>query len=298
MRRSASFLLVLLAASPVSAETMLEQARQRGAASAEDFEDDPTTALPQVPWFTETRTSRLLGLDVELSRLGGASYGRREFGLAAAGHVFHSKLEQPLSAGLWGQSWAIALTTEFGADSRGLLGYGAAMGQFGTLATLNACGHAIFFRFSGELSMAGDVDDTLGRGFASIPIGVRFRFRGSALELGAEPALGWINLVRDSQPYAAGPLFIGGHVKWQTEAGWFELQQRRGVSPAHADDTELLACTHAGVVSLCAEGDVVRLRDLSSGDTARFARVGVRFGLGQWASETQQSQRPLVVPLR
>ncbi len=283
--------LAWLVSSSAQAQTMLEQARMRGAATAQSFDDDPINALPKVPWSLETSTVGLLGIDAGLARWGGSSMNERDFGVGLAAQLHHSKLEQPRVPGLWGQSWAVALNLDFGAQSRGVFGFGDALAEFGTLATLAAAGHAVYFRFSGEMSAFGDSKNSVGSGFASIPFGLRFKASGSALEVGAVPALGWVSLFQDARQFTTGPPFFGGQAKWQTHASWLQVQHLRGVSPAQAAVTTLLACGHSGVVALCAEGSWLDLHDLGQRDEARFARVGFRIGLGKWSSETEPAMR-------
>jgi hypothetical protein len=289
--------LAWFVSSSAPAQTMLEQARMRGAATAQSFDDDPTSALPKVPWSLETSTVGLLGTDAALARWGGGSMNERDFGVGLAAQLHHSKLEQPRVPGLWGQSWAVALNTEFGAQSRRYFGFGDALAQFGTLATLAAAGHALYFRFSGEMSVFGDSKNSIGSGFASIPFGLRFKVSGSALELGAAPALGWVSAFQDARQFTTGPLFFGGQAKWQTNAGWLQVQHLSGVSPAEAAVTTLLACGHSGVIALCAEGSWLDLHDLGQRDEARFARIGFRIGLGKWSNEAERVMRAAVVPL-
>ena len=297
--RSIGFLIILLlCGSQAHAQTMLEQARMRGAAAAQSFDDDPTSALPEVPWTSETNTSSLLGVGVGLARLDGAIPSERHLGVGAAGQLRHAKLEQPLVPGLWGQSWAIAFDAQFGAESQRYFGLGNAQAQFGTLATLASAGHALYFRFAGDISIFRDSTDSVGTGFASIPVGARFNLDGAALEFGIVPALGWVSLFQDARQFAAGPLFFGAQGKWQTRAGWLEVQHLRGVSPANATVTTLLACGNYRHWTFCGEGSWPDLHDLGHGDQARFARVGIRIGLGSWHTPTERSLRPSLVRLR
>ena len=298
MRSLGLLAMTLLGSSPVCAQTMLEQARMRGAAAAQDFDDDPANALPTVPWTLETNTSDLLGVDVGLSRLSTDVTSERQLGIGVVGQFYHSKWEQPRLAGLWGQSWAVALDAAFGAESNRYFGAGGGLAQFGTLATLGAAGHAFFLRFSGELAAYRDTNNSIGTGFGSIPIGFRFRVANADLELGVVPALGWVSLFRDARPFNAGPLFIGGQMKWLTRSGFMQLQHLRGVSPADAADTTLLTCAYSGFIALCAEGTWVHLNDLGQGDLARFARIGIRIGLGATSRKSEREQRPAIVPLR
>ena len=290
--------MALLGSSPVSAQTMLEQARMRGAAAAQDFEDDPTNALPMVPWTLEVNSSRMLGVDVGLSRMSADAGSERELGIGVVGQIYRSKWEQPRVAGLWGQSWAVALDAAFGAESNRYFGAGSGLAQFGTLATLGAAGHVFFLRFSGELATYRDPNDSMSTGFASIPVGVGFRVAQAHLELGVVPALGWASLFQDARQFDAGPLFIGAQMKWLTKPGFVALQYLRGVSPADATDTTLSTCAYSGLVALCAEGTWVRLNDLGQGNPASFARVGIRIGLGTSSRKSERELRPAIVPLR
>ncbi len=290
--------IVLLGSSPAFAQTMLEQVRMRGAAAAQDFDDDPENALPTVPWTIETSTLSILGIDTGLARLSGGQLNEHKLGIGGAGRLYHSELEQPRVAGLWGQSWAVALDAEFGAESTRYFGCGNALAQFGTLATLGAAGHAFFLRFSGEMSVFRDSVNSMGTGFAGIPVGLRFKLAEADFEVSAVPALGWATLFQDAQPFVAGPLFMGAQLKWLTKPGFIELQHMRGVSPAQAAITTLLTCAYSGYFALCAEGTWLALHDLGQGDQARFARVGVRIGLGTSSRNSERSLRPSIVPLR
>ncbi len=277
---------------------MLEQARQQGAAAAQDFIDDPTNALPLVPFSTESSTSSLLGVDVGLARWAGSIPRERKLGLGLVGQLRHSKLEQPRQVGLWGQSWTVKLDAELGAQADGYFVSGSAAAQFGTLVTLSNAGHAAYLRFSGDISIFGDTKYSMGTGLASIPFGMRLILAGAVFELGAVPGLGWTNIFEDSRHVGSGPLFFGGQARWQTQAGWLELQQMHGVSPADVVDTRVSACGHYKNWLLCADGSWLDLHDIGNGDEVRFARVGLRLGVGSWNLDTTQSLRTSLVPLR
>ena len=132
MRRTLILTLSLFSASPALAETMLEQARMQAAASAQDFEDDPTHALPKIPWVTEIETSKLFGVDASVARFAGNSPRSQQLGVALVGQLRYFKLEQPRVVGQWGQSWGVALGTGFGAEASSSFGLGNATAQFGT----------------------------------------------------------------------------------------------------------------------------------------------------------------------
>jgi hypothetical protein len=296
MRRTLLLALILFYGSPALAETMLEQARTRGAASAQDFEDDPTNALPKIPWTTDSETSSLLGAEAGVARFAGNGFASKELGAGLVGQLRYSKLEQPELAGMWGQSWALALDTGFGAEGASYFGRGTARAQFGTMATLASAQHAFYLRFSGDLSTYRNSDNSFSTGFLSIPMGFRFKLKGAALELGGVSALGWSSVGQGSLNYGAGPLYFGAQSKLQTKVGFLEIQHLLAVSPAQAANTTLLSCGHYRSWIFCAEGTWLHLHDLNRSDEARFARVGIRIGFGSWESKTQHNQRKWVLP--
>jgi hypothetical protein len=280
------------------AQTLLEQVRQRGAAVSQDFEDDPNQALPEAPWTLENYSSRLVGVGVGITRLGDSLPRQREFGLGLVGQLRRSSLEQPRLVGMWGQSWALNLNADIGAQKPGYFAYGTAAAEFGTLATLASAGHGMYLRFSGDMSVFIDDKVSMSRGLASIPFGMRMLVKGAVLELGAVPALGWASIFQDTRSYGSGPLFMGGQARWQSKAGWLELQQMRGVSPAQVVITTVSACGNTKSWMLCADGNWLDLHDISRGEPARLVRVGIRFGIGSWNLERKEVSRTALVPLR
>ena len=280
------------------AQTMLEQVRNRGAAVSQDFEDDPNQALPKVPWTLENYWFRLVGVGVGTTHLGDSLPRETEFGVGLVGQLRRSSLEQPRLVGMWGQSWALNLGADIGSEMPGNFAYGNADAEFGTLATLAHAGHGLYLRFSGAMSVFLDDKTSMSRGLASIPFGMRLAIKGAALELGAVPALGWANIFQDSRSYGSGPLFMGGQARWQSKAGWLELQQTRGVSPAQVAITTVSACGNTKIWMLCADGNWLDLHDLSHGEAARFVRVGLRIGIGSWNFESKEVSRTALVPLR
>jgi hypothetical protein len=296
---SVSCLLVFfLSGSKVLAQTMLEQARQRGAAVSQDFEDDPNLALPEVRWTLENYSSRLFGVGMGLTHLGDSLPREREFGVGLVGQLRRSSLEQPRLVGLWGQSWALNLSADVGAQKSGYFAYGNGEADFGTLATLANAGHGLYLRFSGAMSVFLDDKTSMSKGLASIPFGMKMAVKGAVLELGAVPALGWASIFQDSKSYGSGPLFMGGQARWQSKAGWLELQQTYGVSPAKVTITTLSACGNTKSWMLCADGNWLDLHDLSRGDSARFVRIGLRLGIGSWSLESKDVSRTTLVRLR
>lgn len=292
------FLVLSLSGAPATAQTMLEQVRQRGAAVSQDFVDDPSQALPEVPWTLENYSSRFVGVGVGLSQLGDSLPHESEFGVGLVGQLRRSSLEQPRLVGLWGQSWALNLSADVGAQSPSYFVFGTGEAEFGTLATLANAGHGVYLRFSGAMSVFLDDKTSMSKGLASIPFGMRMAIKGAVLELGAVPALGWANIFQDFRNYGSGPLFLGGQAKWQSKAGWLELQQTHGVSPAKVVITTVSACGNTKIWMLCADGNWLNLHDLSRGEAARFVRVGLRLGIGNWSLDTEEVSRSTLVRLR
>ena len=140
--RGSWFLLVLVTAISVArAETMLEQARMRGAAAEQHFTDDPTRALPEVPWTLETRDFGSLGVAADRAQWQITDAHDQSTSIGLVGQIRHYKLEQPKWVGMWGQSWGIRLNAHAAADKVGLLAYGDAEAEFGTMATISQSGH-------------------------------------------------------------------------------------------------------------------------------------------------------------
>jgi hypothetical protein len=295
---AACLLVLFFSGTHAAAETMLEQVRQRGAAVSQDFVDDPSQALPEVPWTVEDYSSRLVGVSIGLTHLGDSLPRESEFGVGLVGQLRRSNLEQPRLVGLWGQSWALNLGANMGAQTPGYFVFAAGDAEFGTVATLAHAGHGVYLRFSGAMSAFVDNRISMSQGLASIPFGPRLVIDGAVLELGAVPALGWASIFQDSKGYGSGPLFFGGQARWQSKAGWLELQQTRGVSPAQITITTVSACGNTKSWILCADGNWLDLHDLSRGEPARFMRVGLRIGIGSWNLETKEVSRTALVPLR
>ena len=296
--RASCALVLLLSGAPATAQTMLEQAKQHGAAVSQDFVDDPSQALPVVPWTLENYSLRLVGVGAGLTHLGDSLPREGTSGFGFVGQLRRSSLEQPRLVGLWGQSWALNLSADVGAETRGLFASATGAAEFGTLATLANAGHGLYLRFSGDMSVFVDDKTSMSRGLGSIPFGMRLAVKGAVLELGAVPALGWASIFQDSRSYGSGPLFMGAQARWQSKAGWLELHQSHGVSPAHVVITTVSACGNAKHWMLCADGNWLDLRDLSRGEPARFVRIGLRLGIGNFGLEREQVSRTLVAPLR
>jgi len=296
MRRTLILALVWLNGSPARAETMLEQARMRGAASAQSFEDDPTNALPKIPWTSTVQTTSMLGAETGISRFAGYTSPSKEFGAGVVGQLSFSKLEQPEVVGMWGKSWSLQLDTGFGAEGTSYFGHGNAKAHFGTLATFASSQHAFYLRFAGDLATYRNSENAVSSGYLSIPLGFRFVLKGAALELGGVSALGWASVLEGSQHYGSGPLYFGAQAKLETHAGFLESQHVFAVTPAEAAHTTLLSCGHYRSWILCAEGTWLHLHDLSRSDEARFARVGIRVGFGSWGHQTQRTQRTWELP--
>ena len=297
--RSLSLLFIGLLLSPATgAETMLEQARLHGAAVGQGFIDDPTHALPKVPWTTETRAFGMLGVAVDRSQWGVVGGRDDSMSVGVTGQMRHFKLEQPLLAGMWGQSWGIRLNANAGADKAGLLAYGDAEAEFGTIATIAERGHGIYLRFSAQMSMLADPKYSSSIGLGSIPFGLRWDLGGGALELGAVPALGWVTVSDENRHVGTGPLLMGGEARLLSKAGWLEVQHLRAVNPAHARTTLLSACAQQGQWALCADGGWIELSDLSNGAEARAAHMGLHFGMGTFNHETRRSSRVALTPWR
>ncbi len=277
---------------------MLEQARLRGAAAEQDFADDPTRALPQVPWTAETRDFGMLGVTVDRAQWDVAGIRDHSMAVGLTGQMRHFKLEQPRLVGLWGQSWGIQLSANAGADKAGLLAYGDAEAEFGTIATIAERGHGIYLRFSAQMSMAADPQTSSGIVLGRIPFGLRWDLGGAALELGAVPALGWATVSNNDRHLGTGPLFMGGEAKLLSKAGWLELQHLRSVNPSDASSTMLSACAKQGQWALCADGSWLELHDLSNGAEARFARMGLRLGTASLTSENRKNSQVALTPWR
>jgi len=296
MYRTVTLLILMLRASPALGDTMLELVRNRTAATAQNFEDDPESALPKIPWVTQTETISSLSGDLGVTRFANRDLTSKEFGAGLIGQLHYSKLEQPELAGMWGQSWALGLDAGLGADGTRYYGRGRATANFGTMATLGAARHAFYLRFAANLASFRDSTDSYSTGTVSIPMGLRFELKGAALELGGVPALGWDSLLNNGQAYNSGPLFFGAEAKLETHAGYLEFQRLVAASPADADQTTLLTCGRYRQLVLCAEGAWLRLHDIGRGDEAKFARVGINIGFGNWQHRTERSERKWVVP--
>ncbi len=296
MRRTLTFSLLFLGTLPASGQTMLEQAKQRGAASAQNFDDDPVKALPKIPWVTQSQTVSSLGGDLGITRVESGDSSSKELGAGLFGQLHASKFDQPNLAGMWGQSWQLGLDVGFGADGTRYYGRGSVSANFGTMATLSAARHAFYLRFAAGAANFRDAKDGFSTGRVSIPLGFRFLVDSAALEFGAVPALGWSSVLHESRDYSTGPLTMGVAMKFETQAGYLELQRLLGVTPADAGETTLKACGHYARLVLCTEGTWLQLHDISRGDEARFARIGINIGFGNWSRTSERSERKWAMP--
>ena len=296
MYRTVTLFIIVLQASPALGDTLHELIRNRAAATEQNFEDDPASALPKIPWVTQTETRRSLSGDLGVTRFTSSDVTSKEFGAGLFGQLHYSKLEQPDVVGMWGQSWELGLDTGFGADGTRYYGRGSATANFGTMATLSAARHAFYLRFAANLASFRDSSDSYSLGKVSIPMGFRFELKGATLELGGVPALGWASVLHNGQETSSGPLFFGAEAKVETKVGYLELERLFAASPADADQTALHTCGRYRQLVLCAEGTWLRLRDIGRGDSANFARVGINIGFGSWQRRTERSERKWVAP--
>jgi len=164
------------------------------------------------------------------------------------------------------------------------------------MATFSPRLHAFYLRFNGNIASFRNSQDSYSSGFVNIPMGLRFIFNRTAVELGGVSSLGWVSMIQGWQRYSSGPLFFGAQARLQTAAGYLEVQRMFAVSPADADHTTVLTCGHFQFFVVCAEGSWLRLRDLSRGDEAHYARVGLRIGFGSWGQKTENTERKWIVP--
>ena len=80
MYRTVTLFIIVLQALPALGDTLHELIRNRAAATEQNFEDDPASALPKIPWVTQTETRRSLSGDLGVTRFTSSDVTSKEFG--------------------------------------------------------------------------------------------------------------------------------------------------------------------------------------------------------------------------
>lgn len=273
------------------AQSLLDWGRGRGPAGAGAFESDwvlPGESLR--PWLDRERGFALLAGAVGRSRWQSAhahdlGYDLRLDGeLALAADSF-----EPIVGG-WGTTSRAGLRFALGGSS----GHGAHSELAGELATgalltLDKRGSGAVAR----ISATGFAVMEPGAYAVLTNVGVPFGFTINKLrwygELLVWPSLGWSAIELDKKNTGTGPLFIGGIARLGQRTTWFEGSYLRSAIEAEVESTRLSVCTQFEPVTLCTDGWWLTVHDILDGETARYARVGLRIGIGSSVWRTAES---------
>ncbi len=283
--------------SPVRAETMLDWAKGRGAAPANEFEDEP--ALPEEvlrPRVTKsTRTLLIdLGYGWQFWRPGTQRLRSDELHVDGLFRTVADTFEPKV--GSVGHSSRFVLGAGFGGTAGQSLGL--LHGDLGTgaLIALDHHGSGALARVAGGGTFISHGDRTVVLSGIGTPLGVVWSTRALRLELGVAPWLGWLAVTSDGVNRGTGPLYFETFARAQWRPAWLEVDQLVGGLGTHASSTRLSTCADLRPVFLCAEGLWLSLTDVVNDEQASFGRFGIRIGLGDTQHQTSSERPGLVRP--
>lgn len=281
----------IAAPSVAHGQTILDWARGRGLAGAEPFDD--AVAVPGEllrPWIDRERGHALLAVS------GGRNRWQSSDSRRALGYDLRLDGELSLAAdsyepivGMWGTSSRASLRFALGGSSEGA--HSEFAGELGTgaLLTLDRRGSGAIARITG--SGFGVVEP--GAYAILTNVGVPFGFSINKLrwygELLLWPSLGWAAIDFNKKNTGTGPLFLGGMLRLGQRTTWLEASHLRSAIEAEVESTRVSVCSQFEPVTLCTDGWWLNVHDILDNESARYARVGVRLGIGSSVWRTAES---------
>ncbi|MGE5783394.1 MAG: hypothetical protein ACM3ZE_02345 [Myxococcales bacterium] len=282
----------IAAPSVAQGQSILDWARGRGLAGAEPFDDAISVPGELLrPWIDRERGFAMLGASVGRNRWQLPGSNGRELGydLRLDGELSLAADSYEPIVGMWGTSSRANLRFALGGSSEGAHSEFAAELGTGALLTLDRRGSGAVARITG--SGAGVIEP--GAYAVLTNVGVPFGFAVNKLrwygELLLWPSLGWAAIDLNKRNTGTGPLFLGGILRLGQRTTWLEASYLRSAIEAEVESTRVSVCSQFEPVTFCTDGWWLDVHDVLDEEAARYARVGVRLGIGSSVWRTAES---------
>jgi hypothetical protein len=262
------------------AETVLEWAKARGASTAEEFEDDVSSAIERPRPIVHRRRTSLVAAP-ELSELGVSTPRDHTRAVTASLTIDYALVDQSYepAALTWGRTWLLAGRLAAGAGSDGGMAHAEVEAGIGPFLGLSRTGEGLFTRLSFRLSEnVTRRSEVLGYG-VSLPLG----FTSSWAEFGLRPELGSLEL---GDSASGGPLLVGAYARVFGPSWYFTIEHDRTLGGDDLDSTRISACGRIGRVSLCSDGWWVQ------GAGAQWGWAALRLGVAWGREQTERTEAP------
>lgn len=274
-----------------NAQSVVDWARGSGPAGAGSFDSDivvPGELLR--PWLDRERGLALLSSSIGRSRWQSPAAHDLGYDLRLDGELALAQDSYEPIVGRWGRTTRAGLRFALGGSSVGGA-HSEIAGELatGALLTLDRRGSGAVARIS-----ATSVAVVEPGAYALLAnVGVPFGFTINKLrwygELLIWPSLGWAAIEHERRNTGTGPLFIGAIARLGQRTTWVEASYLRSAIEAEVESTRLSVCTQFEPVTLCTDGWWLAVHDILDEQSAHYARVGLRLGIGSSVWRTAES---------